>query len=385
MVSRCGESPAGKMMTIARPFGNRVEASPATKGLKRQLSKSSAEEASPAAVRPRQLKLEKAEQEASAVVAIPAVVAAPAAQVSPALQQLEAVVVNLERRPDRMDGCTARLQAYCPWLRASRFIACDGKKTVMSEKEVVIDWSTANNVKYQRQRSIRKGWNDLDTYEVRDLKLSAGERGCAISHVRAWEHCLERAGDTNLPLLVLEDDAAPTPEFTATLERAMRDTPEDAQCLYLGYSQAADWKREVSADVVESIYVWTTVAYIIWPAGARLLLNQLPVNQPVDNWMATLAAEGDFKAYCVRPKIVRQDEAWNVNSDVGHSDECYWGPSSDIHHSDDLYWGLPDDRLPEPEAAPSSAVRADRFLASGSLCWDIGSDDSEDDVPKAEL
>jgi len=70
----------------------------------------------------------------------------------------------------------------------------------------------------------------------------------------------------------------------------MRDTPEDAQCLYLGYSQAADWKREVSADVVESIYVWTTVAYIIWPAGARLLLNQLPVNQPVDNWMATLAA-----------------------------------------------------------------------------------------------
>merc|ERR1712166_1674481 len=62
---------------------------------------------------------------------------------------------------------------------------------------------------------------------------------------------------------------------------------------------------------------------------------------PVDNWMAQLCADGDLKAYCVRPKIIRQSDAWNVNSDVGHSDEQYWGPCSDIHHSDDFYWGNP--------------------------------------------
>ena len=27
------------------------------------------------------------------------------------------------------------------------------------------------------------------------------------------------------------------------------------------------------------------------------------------------------EAYCVRPKIVLQADAWNVNSDVAHSDE----------------------------------------------------------------
>ena len=29
----------------------------------------------------------------------------------------------------------------------------------------------------------------------------------------------------------------------------------------------------------------------------------------------------DIEAYCVRPKIVLQADAWNVNSDVAHSDE----------------------------------------------------------------
>ena len=69
-------------------------------------------------------------------------------------------------------------------------------------------------------------------------------------------------------------------------------------------------------------YVWTTVGYIIWPAGARLLMSRLPVDGPVDNWMAQMCADGDLKAYCVRPKIIRQCDEWNVNSDVGHSDEA---------------------------------------------------------------
>jgi GR25 family glycosyltransferase involved in LPS biosynthesis len=92
----------------------------------------------------------------------------------------------------------------------------------------------------------------------------------------------------------------------------------------------------VAQDLVEAEYVWTTVAYVIWPSAARRLLLQLPVNEPVDNWMAGFSASGDVKAYCVRPKIVLQADAWNVNSDVSHSDEHYWGPCSDILHSDEL-------------------------------------------------
>lgn len=238
-----------------------------------------------------------------------------------------------------MEDCAQRLEKHCPQLPFHRFAATDGKAEKIGTDEVVFNWNTARNVVYQKQRAIRKGWDDLDTYQVRDLVLSPGERGCASSHIRAWRHCLDQAGGTERPLLVLEDDAAPTPEFVDLLEKALVALPTDAHLLYLGYSQAADWKTELTPELVESEYVWTTVGYIIWPAGARLLLSKLPVNEPVDNWMAALAAEGDVKAYCVRPKIILQADAWNVNSDVAHSDEHYWGPNSDIQHSDALYWG----------------------------------------------
>ncbi len=36
-------------------------------------------------------------------------------------------------------------------------------------------------------------------------------------------------------------------------------------------------------------------------------------------WGFSERARGE--AYCVRPKIVLQADAWNVNSDVAHSDE----------------------------------------------------------------
>lgn len=307
-------------------------------------------------------------------------------QLSPALRDLNAIVISLDRRTDRYEGCCDRLRQHCPWLKFERFSACDGRATVMSEKDVVIGWNTGKNVVYQKQRSIRKGWDDLDSYGVRDLNLSPGERGCAVSHIRSWELCLKRAAGTNKPLLVLEDDAAPTPEFTAILEKAMAETPEDAHVLYLGYSQAAEWPRELSANVVESKYVWTTVGYIVWPAGAKLLLDSLPVDQPVDNFMAQLAADGHLKAYCVRPKVIRQADAWNTNSDVGHSDEAYWGSDSNIEHSDCFYWGT---AYPELSGAASSAASTTaasvgdgpEFLVGGKTCfWDVDSEDSEDDV-----
>lgn len=281
------------------------------------------------------------------------------------LQKINAIVVNLDRRPDRLVDCQNKLTQHCPWLDHERFRASDGKLDVITENDVTLSWNTARNVQYQKLRATRKGWNDLESYKVKDLAHSAGERGCSASHIRAWKYCLDAAGDTDKPLLVLEDDAAPTENFTEVLERALAVLPGDAHILYLGYSQAADWRREISADVVEAEYVWTTVGYIIWPAGARVLLGRLPVDQPVDNWMATACAAGAIKSYCVRPKIIRQADEWNVNSDVGHSDEV----DSDIKHSDVFYPGLRAD-----------AVEGDILFGTGSDTSDDDDDDLDDEI-----
>jgi GR25 family glycosyltransferase involved in LPS biosynthesis len=272
------------------------------------------------------------------------------------MRSLEAIVINLERRPDRLQGCVERMNLNCPWLRNARFDASDGRRDAISSQEVVTSWNTASNVVYQKKRAIRKGWNDLDSYKVLDLDMSPGERGCGLSHIRAWQHCLERCGDSNQPLLVLEDDAAPTADFTPVLRRAMEVLPSNCHVLYLGYSQAADWRREISQDLVEAEYVWTTVGYLVWPEGAKYFLSHLPVDGPVDNWMAGHCAAGEINAYAVRPKIIRQADAWGVNSDVAHSDEHYWGASSDIQHSDAFYWGNPN--APTKEINMSSTIWA---------------------------
>jgi len=230
---------------------------------------------------------------------------------------LTCVVVNLDRRPDRMEACGQSCAAHCPWLPYRRIPAVDGRKEFIDTGLVATSWHSDLNVVYQKIRSQRKGWDDLDNYVPRELKLSPGERGCSMSHIRAWRHCAE----LNRPLMVLEDDAALTPDFTPALTKALAALPDDAQVLYLGYSQAANWRRELSPHLVESEYVWTTVGYIIWPSGAKHFLEKLPVDQPVDNWMASQSARGPLRAYAVRPKIVRQAEEWNVASDVMHSDE----------------------------------------------------------------
>lgn len=258
---------------------------------------------------------------------------------TPDLANIEAVLINLDRRPDRLAECAKRLETHCDWLQYQRMRASDGKLDRISSHEVTHWWHTGRNVVYQKIRSRRKGWDDLHTYVVRELSLSAGERGCALSHIRAWRRCLESSPDQ--PLLVMEDDAVPSKDFTEVLKKAMTAMPRDVDVLYLGYSQAADWRRYVGPNLAEAEYVWTTVAYMVWPEGARKLLSKLPVNQPVDNFMATLCADGDLKAYCTLPKIVYQADGWNVKSDVGHSDEAP-APgvvTSDVFHTDDKYWG----------------------------------------------
>jgi hypothetical protein len=79
----------------------------------------------------------------------------------------------------------------------------------------------------------------------------------------------------------------------------MSALPADAHLLYLGYSQAAHWRCGISPHLVEEEYVWTTVGYIIWPAGARLRISRLPVDGPVDHFMTQMCADGDLNAYCV--------------------------------------------------------------------------------------
>jgi len=151
-----------------------------------------------------------------------------------------------------------------------------------------------------------------------DYDMSAGERGCAHSHLRMWQ----RAAAAEGPTLILEDDVelvfkrtlgrgrmSNGKVFTERLNLAMAEAAKKkADVLYLAWSGYRDGRYlhhkakpgKKSPIIRKSEYVWTTAAYVIWPEGAKkLLAAATPMNQPVDNFMAWECREGRLDAYVI--------------------------------------------------------------------------------------
>lgn len=238
-----------------------------------------------------------------------------AAATAPRAAPLLALVINLDRRADRWAGAQARLAALeaTACLRIERFSATDGTTSgAVPEDTVVREWTTDRNARYDGRQGYRPGVK---------LRMTPGERGCAMSHVRAWRE-VASYGEGAAPLvLILEDDAVLAKNFARRLATALAAVPADVDVLYLGYIKGAPWRCKVAPGLYEAEYLWTTVGYVLWPRGARKLLSALPVDEPVDNFMAWQMATKRLRALAVVPALVDQEQEWDCGSDVPHSDD----------------------------------------------------------------
>lgn len=230
------------------------------------------------------------------------------------LESYECAVINLKARPDRWQRVEKSLASRLQWLPAERLDAVDGQKSAPPEKDVTRKWSTAHVASF------------CDWYKVKTLTMSPGERGCCASHVKCWRRCAR----SKAPLIILEDDAVVLPRFAEVLGSAARELAAlagpPADVLWLCAKDRGRAKRLAPGSVLHHPeFVWTTVGYVLYPAGARKLLRSLPVDEPVDNFMARLLRDGTLRGYSVRPGVVRQKDTWNIGSDVPHSDDvAYW-------------------------------------------------------------
>jgi len=220
------------------------------------------------------------------------------------LRGISAVAINLENRPDRLLKVSKSVAKQAPWLNMTQLVAVDGKLAPPSVKEVTRKWSTG------RLAELFHWYKDVT------VPMSPGERGCCGSHIKAWR----LAAKSTKPLLVLEDDAVALPAFTSSLEQAVREAPRGTGMVFLS-SKDRGWTKPAGKVLMKPSFVWTTVGYLIWPAAARQLLNMLPVDMPVDNFLAWHIREGTIQAYSLKPAAVRQANTWNVGSDVPHSDD----------------------------------------------------------------
>lgn len=249
----------------------------------------------------------------------------PAGRVTASVKgRLRTLIINLGRREDRWISLRSRLAQLASGgrrtthLAVERFPATDGATDDIPESFVSRQWTTDRNAKYDGRPGYRPGVT---------LTMTAGERGCAMSHVRAWREVAGSIGTAHehRPVLVLEDDAVMTSNFSRRLDKALKlfphDAPHDADALYLGYIKGAPWRSKVTAGLYEAEYLWTTVGYILWPRGAKKLLDVMPVDEPVDNFMAWHMSTGNFRALAVSPPLIDQENEWDFGSDVPHSDD----------------------------------------------------------------
>lgn len=223
-----------------------------------------------------------------------------------------AIVINLARRADRWAEVSRLLQRF--GLAFQRWEATDGGSEDIPEAMVGKWWATGD-VKWDErmERWYHEGIDVLVGDSSWMVRLSGGERGCAWSHVRGWVHLLsDRAavsGGDAMPMMVLEDDVvadAGSWGRIGSVLRAVQDEPPDI--LYLGWGHWSPWRRVVkrvggrgtdACTIMEAEYPCTTHAYIIWPSGARKLLECLPVNAPLDHWMAQACSSRRVVSYCV--------------------------------------------------------------------------------------
>jgi glycosyl transferase, family 25 len=105
---------------------------------------------------------------------------------------MENFVINLAREPRKLDNFL-KLNSGSK-IDFKRFEACDG--AALSEAEAV------------QMKIVMPG-----------TKFTKGSIGCAVSHFRLWQQCIEK----DEPILVFEDDAAVRDDFSEALAKLLAE------------------------------------------------------------------------------------------------------------------------------------------------------------------
>eukprot|EP00981_Chlorochromonas_danica_P000967 scaffold233_cov174-Ochromonas_danica.AAC.7 len=279
-----------------------------------------------------------------------------------------AVVINLDRRPDRW---LRALSQCAKWkFSAVRFPAVDGMSlkgdpSLVPEKLVSTSWNTSLNCQF-----------DFKCSKNNDVPLTSTERACAMSHLLIWKaieklYVQGKDEDSGLPpiveklsqsllfyrnisqnilkdyFLIMEDDAHlrinPLTTYFSDIPNQMnvrtiyhnslieelqyiiQRLPKSTDICYLG--RVLPWKsKEFKSQPIKSIflrvnYVWNLHAYLINGRSVEKIMSYLPINMPVDNFLASLAHSQALEVLVLAKPIADQGSF------------AHRKPDSDIFHS----------------------------------------------------
>ena len=226
-----------------------------------------------------------------------------------------------------------------------RLCAVDGRSNTIVDNGIVsTHWDSTMNATY-----------DGSCFSNTAIPLTPSERACAASHIEAWRCTiaaltakndiyenfirnsrrvcgLQKTGDAQDYMLIFEDDAMicrlKEQPFVMRMRQVRRALPDDFDICYLGYAapkKVLAKPKKIKNLLFKPEYLWQLHGYMLSVQGAKKLLSFLPVNQPVDNFVATLLSEEKINGYAMLPseQFVKQ-EAYAASkkkkdSNINHS------------------------------------------------------------------
>ena len=116
------------------------------------------------------------------------------------------------------------------------------------------------------------------------IEMSDGEKGIIMSHYNLWT----KIAKEKEPHIILEDDASGVNSNTQiVLDEILETLPKDYDIYLLGFIDLEPINITNLHSKVKSFVLLHS--YIITPEGAKKLLEQLPINMPIDTWLSSIS------------------------------------------------------------------------------------------------
>ena len=212
---------------------------------------------------------------------------------------MKTIVINLPYRTDRLKTFNENNS-----IEYELYQAVDGK-----------------SISYERLKEQGYDVNHNWTDPILGTTLTKGEVGCFLSHWQIWNKCIEK----NESIIVLEDDAILTDRFNM---EEIESLPYDF--VYLAYHEMGE-KIKIDDTFSKPVYPYWTLAYMIRPEAARILVNNEAKRNilPVDEYLPTMMKKLNVAGYTdnVVVPVSRQVQGSNV---LAHEKTDYF-VDFDIH------------------------------------------------------
>ncbi len=120
------------------------------------------------------------------------------------------------------------------------------------------------------------------------IRMTDGEIGCAMSHLRIWKKIVSEDIEY---ALILEDDASRTlPGIQYYIDEYFKSLPKDFDIFLLGFWDLSDVDEKVSENISRVRRFLLSHSYIISKNCAKKIIDEfLPINAPLDTFLSNLA------------------------------------------------------------------------------------------------